>query len=102
MNTMNLEANLEKSEAIVEEQKVPKEEAVVQTIGTLVDRYGDWHLAIGHCQQLKRRTHSDGSSRKKLVTARGQLNRHAIPALHKGHGCQGPGMDNVVRGAAKR
>lgn len=35
-------------EATVEQQEVPKEEAAVQTIGTLVDQHGDWHLAAGH------------------------------------------------------
>jgi hypothetical protein len=69
MNTMNLEANQKKLEAIVEQQEVPREETVVQTIRTLVDRYGDWHLAIGQHQQPKRRTHNDGGSWQKLATA---------------------------------
>jgi hypothetical protein len=80
-------------EAVAEQQEVPKEEAAVETIGALVDWYGAWHLAVGCHQQLKRWTHGDGGSWQKLATARGHLIRHAIPAPHKGQGCQGPGME---------
>jgi hypothetical protein len=44
MDTMNLEANWEKSEVTAEQQAAPKEEATVETIGALVDQYGDRHL----------------------------------------------------------
>jgi hypothetical protein len=88
---------LEKMEATVEQQDAPK----VETIRALVDQYGHWHLAVGCCQQLKKQTQGDGGSRQKLAAAQGQLTRHAIPALRKGHGCQGPGRDRVVRGAPK-
>jgi hypothetical protein len=36
-------------EAVAEQQDAPKEEAKVEIIGALEDRYGDWHLAIGCC-----------------------------------------------------
>jgi hypothetical protein len=38
---------LRKSDAVAEQQDAPKEEAIVETIGALVDKYGDWHLAVG-------------------------------------------------------
>jgi predicted dinucleotide-utilizing enzyme len=47
IDTTVMEASREKSEAIVEQQDVPKEGAAVETIGALEDRYGDWHLVIG-------------------------------------------------------
>jgi hypothetical protein len=45
MATTDLEANREKSEAVAEQQDAHKEEAAVETIGDLKNRYGDWHLA---------------------------------------------------------
>jgi hypothetical protein len=43
-----------RKKAVAEQQEVPKEEAAVGTIGSLEDQYGDRHLAVGHCQQLKK------------------------------------------------
>jgi hypothetical protein len=46
MDTMDLEASWEKSEAVAVDQEVPKEEAAVATIGAVEDWYGDWYLAF--------------------------------------------------------
>jgi hypothetical protein len=78
---------------VAEHQEIPKEEAAVESIGALEDRYGDRHLAVGHRRQPKKRTQGDSGSRQKLVAARGWLTRRAIPAPRKGHGRQGPGKD---------
>jgi hypothetical protein len=98
MDTADLEANREKSEAVAENQEIPTEEAEVETVGTLKDRYRDQHLAIGRRRQLKKRTQGDGGSLQKLAAARGRLTRRAIPAPHKGRH-QGPVRDSVARGA---
>jgi hypothetical protein len=42
-----LQANRENSDAVAKHQEVPNEEAEVETVGALKDRYGDWHLAVG-------------------------------------------------------
>jgi hypothetical protein len=76
-------------------EEVPREE---RTVRALKKRYGDKHLAVGYHQQLKKWTQGDGGSRKKLAATCRGMTRHAIPAPRKGHGCQGPGMDSVVRG----
>jgi hypothetical protein len=47
VDTTSLEANREKSEAIAEQQEVPKKEAAVETIRALEARYWDRHLAVG-------------------------------------------------------
>jgi hypothetical protein len=70
MDTMDLEANPEKSEPVAEQQDTPKEEATVETIGAPVDQYGHRHLAVGRRHQPKKRTQRDGGSRQKLVAAR--------------------------------
>jgi hypothetical protein len=44
---MDLESNSEEKEAVADNQEVPNEEATVETIGTLEERYRDRHLAIG-------------------------------------------------------
>jgi hypothetical protein len=62
MDTTDLEANWEKSEATVEQQDAPKEEFVVETIGALVDQYGDRRLAVVRHQLLEKWTHGDGGS----------------------------------------
>jgi hypothetical protein len=51
--------------SIAEHQEVPKEEAAVETIGALEDRYGDRHLAIGCLRQPKKWTQGDGGYQKK-------------------------------------
>jgi hypothetical protein len=82
MKTTDLETNREKSECGSEHLEVPKEEAAVETIGALVDRHGDRHLAVWHRRQPKKRTQRDGGSRHKLAAARGRLTRRAVPFLH--------------------
>jgi hypothetical protein len=54
MDTTDSEASWEKLEAVAEHQGVHKEEAAVETIGALVDQYGDQHLAVGRYWQLKK------------------------------------------------
>jgi hypothetical protein len=56
----------------------------VETIGVLEDRYEDWQLAIGYCQQLKKQTQGDSGSQKKLATALKQMTYRNIPARFKG------------------
>jgi hypothetical protein len=41
-------------ESIVVHEEVPKEEAAVETVRALRERYGDQHIALGHHQQLKK------------------------------------------------
>jgi hypothetical protein len=60
-------ANLEQmttteSEAVSEHQKVPNENAAMEKIGALEDRYGDQHLAVRRHGQLKKRAQGDGGS----------------------------------------
>jgi hypothetical protein len=86
MDTMDLEANWEKLDAIAEQQGTPKEEAGVETIGALEDQYGDWYLAVGCHQHLNKWTRGDGGSWHKLGTVWGWLTHCAIHARHKRHG----------------
>ncbi|PNF23401.1 Cytochrome P450 9e2 [Cryptotermes secundus] len=51
------------SESKSEHQNFPKEEAAVETVGALEDRYGDWHLIVGHHRQLKKWTQGDETLR---------------------------------------
>jgi hypothetical protein len=81
--------------------EVPNEEAVVKTIGALKDRYGDQHLAVECHQQPKKQTQGNVGSRKKLAAERRWMIRHAVPALLKEHGRQGPGKNDVVCGTPK-
>jgi hypothetical protein len=73
------------------------EEAVVETVDTLKDRY----LAVGRRRQPKKRTQGDGGSWQKLAAARGRLARRAIPAPRKGHGRQGWSRDSVAKESLK-
>jgi hypothetical protein len=45
VQAMDLGANPEEKETVVERQKVPTEEATVKTIRALKMQHGDWHLA---------------------------------------------------------
>jgi hypothetical protein len=90
MDTTYFEANPEENEAMAKHKEVPKEEAALEIIGALKDRYGDRHLAVGRRRQPKKRTQGDGGSRKKLATACRQMTRLAGRARHKGHGHKGP------------
>jgi hypothetical protein len=50
----DLEVNPEETRSVSKHQDVPKEEAVVKTIGALENQYGDRHLAIGRGRQPKK------------------------------------------------
>jgi hypothetical protein len=89
------------TESVAVYEKVPKEETAVKTVSALKRRYRDRHPAAGRHRQLKKRTQGDGGSRKKLAAASRGMTRRAIPAPRKGNGHQGPGRDNVARGAPK-
>jgi hypothetical protein len=72
-----MEAYLERKEPIPEEMASVgthpegfNEETAVETVGTLKDRYGDRHLAVGRRRQPKKWTQGDGLSRKKLAASR--------------------------------
>jgi hypothetical protein len=45
------------------------EETSLEIIRARENRYGDRHLAVGRCRQLKKRTQNDGGSWKKLAAA---------------------------------
>jgi hypothetical protein len=47
MEATDLETNPEATEVVVEQQEFRDEEAVVDTLGSLEDRYGDRQLVIG-------------------------------------------------------
>jgi hypothetical protein len=95
------ESALVKIESVAVHKEVPKEEAAVKTVRAQKKLYGDRHLAIGRCRQLRKWTQGDGGSRKKLAAARRGMTHRAIPAWHKGHGHRGPGKDIVVQGTQK-
>jgi soluble cytochrome b562 len=57
-----MEAYSEKIKSLVEHQEVPEEEAAVETLGTLEDRYGDRHLAAGRRRPAKKRIQGNGGS----------------------------------------
>jgi hypothetical protein len=96
MNATESEMIQEEVEAVAKHREVCNEEAAVETVGALEYQ----HLAVGR-QQPKKWTQGSGGSRRKVVAARRQMTRHAIPAPHKGHGHQGPGRDTVARGDLK-
>jgi hypothetical protein len=75
-----LEANPEEIKSESEHREVPKEEAAVETIEVLEDRYWGRHPAVGRLQQPKKRTQGDGGSWKKLAAIRRRL---AVPFLHR-------------------
>jgi hypothetical protein len=54
------EPTLVEIESLMVHEEFPKEEAAVKTVRTQKKLYGDWHLAIGHCQQLKKPTQGNG------------------------------------------
>jgi hypothetical protein len=68
----------------------------VESFGALKERYGVWHLAVRHRGQPIKRIQGNGGSQKKLVAARGQLTRCAIPVRLKGHCCPGQVKDKAV------
>jgi hypothetical protein len=96
LDTTDLEANREKSEAVTEKQDAPKE-----TIRALEDRHADRHLAVGRCRQKRKRAQGDGGSWKKLAAAHWRMTPRAVPAPRKGHGGHRPGKDIVVQETPK-
>jgi hypothetical protein len=97
----DLEAHSEETGSEAVHEDVPKEEAAVQTVGALKKRHGDRNLAVQCRRKPKKRTQSNGGSRKKFAAACRGMNRSVISARRKGHGHQGPPRDNVARGAPK-
>jgi hypothetical protein len=65
---MDLEANREKSENVAGQQNASEEDAAVETIGALLDRYGVLHLAVGHRRQRKKRTRAMVGPRRSWPT----------------------------------
>jgi hypothetical protein len=61
-----MKANPGELQSVAMHQKVPNEEAMVETIGALEEQYGDRHLAVGRCQQPKKRTQGNSGFQKKL------------------------------------
>jgi hypothetical protein len=97
----NMLGNPEEMKSIVEHREVPKEEAAVDTVAVLEDRYGDRYLAVGCHRQPNKWTQGDGGSRKKFAAVCGKLICRGIPAPRKNHAHQGPGRDKAARGTAK-
>jgi hypothetical protein len=62
----------------------------VKTIGALIDKYGDLHLALSCCQQPKKQSQSDGGSWQKLAAARRWITHCAGTVWHKGLSHEGP------------
>jgi hypothetical protein len=73
MEAADLEANPEEIEFKAEREEIPKEEAAVETFGTLKERYEDCHLAVRCCSQPKKRNQVSGGCRKKFANAQVQL-----------------------------
>jgi hypothetical protein len=82
---------------------VSKEEAAAKTVRALKEQYGDWHLATGHSQQLRKRTQGDGGSWKKLATTYRGMTSHAMTFLHHARNMviRDHAKDNVVHGTHK-
>jgi hypothetical protein len=100
-NATDLESTSEEIESKAEHEEVPKEEATVETLEALKERYRDRHLAIRYHSQLKKQTQGNGGSKKKMATVRGWLTRRAIPAWHKGPSCQGQGNTRLCQESRK-
>jgi hypothetical protein len=81
-----MEANPEDIKSVAEQQKVPKEEAAVETIGALKDQYGNRHLAVGRHQKSKKPAQVDGESRKKLAASSRRRTHLAVSTPRKIHG----------------
>jgi hypothetical protein len=80
----------------VEFEAKHEEEATMETFRALRKWYRDRHLDMGRCGKLKEWTQGDGGSRKTLAAVCRGMTRLAIPAWHKGHGCQEEGKDKAV------
>jgi hypothetical protein len=66
--------------SIAVREEVPEEESRVEVVRSLEEWCGDQHLAIGHCQQLKKWTQGNGGSWKKLAAAYRQMTHRTVPA----------------------
>jgi hypothetical protein len=66
--------------AITKHQKVPNNEAAVETIRVLEDLCRDWCLTRSFCRKL---TQVDDEVQQKLDATNGRLACHAVPALYK-------------------
>lgn len=88
-------------EPVAVHEEVRNEEAAVETIGALKERFWDRNLAAGRRRQLKEGTQGYGGYRNKLGAARGGMTHRAIPTPCKGHGRQVPGKVIVVQGTRK-
>jgi hypothetical protein len=65
----NKQPSSEETESVAVHEDVCKEEATVETFGTLKEQYGDQQLVVGCHQELQKQTQSNGGSQKKLATA---------------------------------
>jgi hypothetical protein len=77
---MDLEATPEEMKFVAKYQEVSKDEIAVETIGALKDRCGNRYQVVRRRRQLKKRTQGDGSSRKKLASARRRITRRPYSA----------------------
>jgi hypothetical protein len=78
-------------ESIAVHEDIPKEEAIVKTVGALKKWHRDRHPAIRCHGQPKKRTQGNCGSRKKLAAACTWMTGRAILAWHKGPGHQRQG-----------
>jgi hypothetical protein len=67
VKALDLEASPEEVEVVVEHQKAPDEEAAMETIGALEDRYGDRCLTVRCRRQLKKWNQGDGGLHQKVA-----------------------------------
>jgi hypothetical protein len=74
---MDLEANPEEMQFVVEHWEVPKEHATVKSVGGPRKRHGRRNLASGHCRKPKEPTWGNCGSQKKLAAASRKMTRHA-------------------------
>jgi hypothetical protein len=86
----DLEANPEAAEVVVERQEVRNEEAVVDTVGALEDRYEDGNLVVWRSLQVKKRAQGISGYRKNLASTRRRVVPRAV--LH----CASPGNFNAA------
>jgi hypothetical protein len=82
MDTMDLEANAEAMEVVMEGKKLHKEKLNVDAIRSSEDRYRDRRLVVRRCQWVKRWKQDSVGSQQKLFAAKKPLIRSAIPAVH--------------------
>jgi hypothetical protein len=69
---MDMEANPEEIQVVMERQNVSNEEAAVELVGALKDQSGTSNLAVRHCTQL---THCANSALRK---GHGKMLRNSI------------------------